>query len=183
MTMTVGVLALIGLLLLWMTVAFNPLTGLRRRTTIDWKRLDEEMQRRHDLIPNLVLAVKAAADVEPEALIRVIEARNRTMMAGGVAQKAAEEGRLSRALQAFFAAAARQPGLSSNERITQLQQELTAIEYRLVAVAQAYNTHAAALNQVRETFPANVLAGTFRFEPATLFEITDASDSDVPPGW
>ena len=166
------VLTLIGLFLLWIMAAFNRLIGLRNHTTTAWKQLDVELKRRHDLIPNLVLAVKSAVNPEPEPLIRVIEARNRTMSVGGVAQKAAQEGQLSQAMQAFFAAAETHPAMQSDVRIRQLLDDLRAVEYRLVTVAQAYNVHAAALNDAQETCPTDVLAGTFHFSPAILFDVS-----------
>jgi LemA protein len=174
------VLTLIGLFLLWILVIFNRLVTLRNQATQAWKRLDAELKRRHDLIPNVVLEVQRAVNPEPAALIRVIDAHNPTLMAGGVAQKAAEEGRISRALQAFFAEVERSPAMQSSERLQPLLRQLRDIEYRLVSLAQSYNLHAGALNEVRETFPADVLAGTFHFRPATLFDISADSDCDVP---
>ena len=172
------VLMLVGLFLLWIASAFSRLLVLRRRTITAWQRVDAELQRRHDLIPNLMLAVKSVMEVEPDAFVRLIEARNQTMMAGGVARKAIEEGRLSQAMQAFLAAAEEHPAMQSDARIRELLTALRAVEYRLVAVAQAYNIHATALNDAQETCPTDVLAGTLHFHPAVLFDVSGDAPQD-----
>lgn len=165
------ILGLVGLVVLWVILAFGRLIALRSRATAAWKCLDAALKHRQDVVPNLVLAVKSVMDLQPEALIRVIEARNRTMMAGGVRYKAAEEGQLSDALRTFFVLAARHPAMQSSARIRQLLRELMEIEYRLVSVAQSYNALAAALNAAYGTWPAALLTGTLHFQPVPLFAV------------
>ena len=166
------VLVLIGGCCLWVLLLLDRLVRLRNRVTTAWKRVDVELQRRHDLIPNVMLAVQSTVALDAATLTRVIDARNRTIMVGGVTPKAVQEAELSRALQAFFALVECHPELRSHARLQQLLEALRAIEYRLVNAAQGYNTLAAALNALQETFPSDVLAGTFHFPPATLFDVT-----------
>lgn len=167
------VLALIGAVLLYALLLCNRLIRLRHRTSAAWRSLDAALKQRHAFLPNVVLEVQRAINPEPAALIRVIEAHNQTLMAGGVAQKAAEEGRVSRALQAFFAEVERHPAMASDERLAPLLRHLREIEYRLVDLAQSYNRHAGALNEALETFPTDVVAGTLQFQPTALFDISE----------
>ncbi len=175
------VLGAIGLFLLWVMCSFNRLIGLRNQVTNAWKQIDVQLKRRHDLIPNLVLAIKGVMDFEQQTLTRVIEARNRAMMVGGVAAKAAQEAHLSQALRQLFVVAEQYPVLQSNENIRQLQEELVSTENRISFARQFYNDITTQFNTALETFPTNLLGSTFHFEPATLFEITTAAERDVPP--
>ena len=175
------VLGAIGLFLLWVMCSFNRLIGLRNQVTNAWKQIDVQLKRRHDLIPNLVLAIKGVMDFEQQTLTRVIEARNRAMMVGGVAAKAAQEAHLSQALRQLFVVAEQYPVLQSNENIRQLQEELVSTENRISFARQFYNDITTQFNTALETFPTNLLGSTFHFEPATLFEITAAAERDVPP--
>ena len=172
----------VGLMfLLWAVGIYNTLVTLRQGVDAAWAQIDVQLKRRHDLIPNLVLAIKGVMDFEQQTLTRVIEARNRAMMVGGVAAKAAQEAHLSQALRQLFVVAEQYPVLQSNENVRQLQEELVSTENRISFARQFYNDITTQFNTALETFPTNLLGSTFHFEPATLFEITTAAERDVPP--
>src|SRR6185436_15209448 len=96
-------LAVLALLVFWIIGAYNGLIALKNQVANAWKQIDVQLKRRHDLIPNLVNAVKGAMDFEKGTLEAVISARNKAVGATGVAQVAKAEGELSQALGRFFA--------------------------------------------------------------------------------
>ena len=174
------VLVLIGLCLLWIMAAFNHLIRLRNQTTNAWKQIDVQLKRRHDLIPNLVLAIKGVMDFEQQTLTRVIEARNRAIMGGGVAEKAAQEAALSQALRQLFALAENYPALKSNDNVRQLQEELVSTENRIGFARQFYNDITTQFNIAQEVFPASLVARALQFQPAVLFTIDAVAERSVP---
>jgi LemA protein len=145
-----------------------------------WKQIDVQLKRRHDLIPNLVNTVKGAMEFEQETLQKVIQARNAAVGASGVADAAAKENALTGALGRLFALAESYPALKSNENVKQLQEELSSTENKISFARQFYNDIATKFNIAQQVFPANIIAGMFRFQPAELFEIAEAAERNVP---
>ena len=170
------VLVLVGLVTLWALGAMGRLLHPRGRMLRAWRVLEAALRSRHELVPHLVLAIRAVAEPQAEALMAVIDARNAAMIAGGVRQRAAEEVRLSQALRAFLDSVSQSVPVQADAKVQQLEADLLGLEYALVGSAMRYNEAALALNRAHERVPMNVLAGTFRFEPATPFapEHTDA---------
>lgn len=167
------VLVLVGLFVLWILAILGRLVAMRGRVLRDWGVLDRVIRRRHELLPELVLAIKALEEIDPEPVTRVIDARNAAIMAGGVQQRAAAEVRLSLAMRIFFDAITQSVLVQANAHVQQLEGELLTIEHALVSAGLRYNESVAAVNRAYESVPANVLAGAFRFEPATLFAPSD----------
>jgi LemA protein len=180
-------LLLIVVIAIWMISAYNGLIALKGDTANAWKQIDVQLKRRHDLIPNLVNAVKGAMDFERQTLEAVIQARNQAVRvqasatpAGGVKELAAAEAQLTSALSRFNIVAEQYPQLKATANIGQLQEELTSTENRVSFARQAYNDTATSYNVRQQQFPTNLVAGLVRAEPVELWEITDEKERDVP---
>lgn len=177
-----GIIVLIGIVVvvLWAIVAYNRLVSLRNQVANGWRQIDVQLKRRHDLIPNLVNAVKGYMKYEQETLQRVIEARNQAVAAQGVAEAAQRESELTAALGRLFALVESYPELKANQNVLQLQEELTSTENKIAFARQFYNDIATKYNIARESFPSSIIATLFRFPPAELFVIADERERQAP---
>lgn len=173
-------LGLFALVIIWVIAKYNSLIKLRNQTTNGWKQIDVQLKRRHDLIPNLVNTVKGQMEFERDTLERVIQARNAATTATGVADAAMKENVLTGALSKLFALVENYPTLRSNENVKQLQEELTSTENKISFARQFYNDIATQFNISQQTFPGNIIASLFNFQPSELFEIQVASEREVP---
>jgi LemA protein len=173
-------LAVIALLVVWAIASYNRLVGLRNQVANGWRQIDVQLKRRHDLIPNLVNAVRGSMDFERDTLTAVMEARAKAQTAAGPADAAQKEGQLSLALGRLLAVAENYPTLKSNDNVKMLQEELSATENKVGFARQFYNDIATQFNTSQQVFPTSVFAGAFGFKPAELFEITEAAERDVP---
>jgi LemA protein len=173
-------LAILVGVILWAIFLYNGLVTLRNQVTNGWKQIDVQLKRRHDLIPNLVSTVKGIMQFEQETLQKVVEARSAAMGARGVKDAAAKESALTDALSKFFVVVEQYPQLRSSENVGKLQEELTSTENKISFSRQFYNDIATKFNTAQQVFPANMIAGTFGFQPAELFEITVAAEREVP---
>jgi len=173
-------LVLIAVVVLWAVASYNRLVGLRNQSLNGWKQIDVQLKRRHDLIPNLVNAVRGSMDFERDTLTAVMEARARAQSATGPADAAQKEGQLSQALGRLFAVAENYPTLKSNDNVKMLQEELSATENKVGFARQFYNDIATKFNTAQQVFPTNIFASLFGFKASELFEITDAADREVP---
>ena len=174
------VLAVVGVSVLWVIVKYNGLVTLRNQVLNGWKQIDVQLKRRHDLIPNLVNTVKGVMEFEQETLEKVVAARSAAMGARGAADAAAKEGALTDALSKFFVVVEQYPQLRSSENVRQLQEELTSTENKISFARQFYNDIATSFNIAQQVFPDNLIASTFHFQAAELFEITVAAEREVP---
>lgn len=180
MTFLVVLLIVVAVLALWVVGQYNRLVTLRNQAQNGWRQIDVQLKRRHDLIPNLVNAVKGIMEFEQETLQKVIAARNAATGATGVADAAAKENALTGALTRLFALAESYPALKSNENVRQLQEELSSTENKISFARQFYNDIATRFNISQEVFPGNIIAGVFGFQRSELFEITEAAERSVP---
>src|SRR5262245_20928513 len=160
--------------------SYNRLIGMRNQVANGWRQIDVQLKRRHDLIPNLVNAVRGSMDFERDTLTAVMEARAKAQAATGPADAAQKEGQLSTALGRLFAVAENYPTLKSSDNVRMLQEELSATENKVGFARQFYNDIATKFNTAQQVFPTNLFAATLGFKPAELFEITDAADREVP---
>src|SRR5438067_7159796 len=172
-----GALALVAI---WAIVGYNRLVGLRNQVLNAWRQIDVQLKRRHDLIPNLVNAVRGSMDFERDTLTAVMEARAKALTATGPADAAQKEGQLSLALGRLLAVAENYPTLKSNDNVKMLQEELSATENKVGFARQFYNDIATKFNTAQQVFPTNFFATGLGFKPAELFEITDVADRAVP---
>lgn len=180
--MGIALLVVLVVVVLWVISAYNKLIALKNQVANAWKQIDVQLKRRHDLIPNLVNAVKGAMDFEKSTLEAVISARNKAVSAtgGGVAQVAKAEGELTQALGRLFALSENYPQLKATANIQQLQEELTSTENKVGFARQLYNDVATGYNTAQQQFPTNLVAGLAKATPADLWEIEDAAERAVP---
>jgi len=171
---------IIVFLVVWAIASFNRLVGLRNQVLNGWRQIDVQLKRRHDLIPNLVNAVKGSMDFERDTLTAVMEARAKALTATGPSDAALKEGQLSAALGRLLAVAENYPTLKSNDNVKMLQEELSATENKVGFARQFYNDIVTKFNTAQQVFPTNLFAATFGFKPAELFEITEQADREVP---
>ncbi|MBI4949621.1 MAG: LemA family protein [Deltaproteobacteria bacterium] len=167
---TIIVLGIIGLIILWVILAYNGLVTLKNQVENAWKQIDVQLKRRYDLIPNLVNTVKGAMAFERDTLGKVIEARAKAMGAGSVSAKGAAENMLTEALGRLFALVESYPDLKSNNNVLQLQEELTSTENRIGFARQFYNDIVAQFNTKQSVFPTLIIASTFGFKKADYFQ-------------
>ena len=170
---------------------YNSLVTLRQRYKNAFAQIDVQLKRRYDLIPNLVETAKGYLKHERETLEAVIKARNLALSASQQAGAAVgqpdamhslgqAEGQLNGALARLMVVVERYPELKADKNMAMLQEEITATENKVAFARQAYNDAATAYNTKREVFPANLFAGAFGFQPATLFEVTQAAEREAP---
>ncbi len=176
---TIVVLAVIAVLVLFLIVTYNRLVKLRNRIDAAWSQIDVQLKRRHDLIPNLVETVKGYAAHERETLEAVVVARRQAVEATGVENQAQAENMLTGALRQLFALAEAYPDLKANQNFLALQEELTGTEGRIAFSRQFYNEQTLAYDNARESFPTNIVAGVFNFEPREYFEAEESSRQPV----
>ena len=173
-------LVIVVLLVLWFIGLYNRIVGLRNNVEASWKQVDVQLQKRYDLIPNLVETVKGYAAHEKETLERVIQARNAAMAAGGnVAQHAEAENMLTGALKSIFALSEAYPDLKANQNFLMLQQELSSIENKIAYSRQHYNDVVRSYNTMQQQFPANLVAGMAGATPKEYFELTEPGARDA----
>jgi len=174
-------LGVVVLLLLWCAFAYNRFVTLINRAKEAWADIDVQLKRRYDLIPNLVETVKGYAKHESSAFENVTKARAAAMGAGSLADKGVAENNLAGALKSVFAIAEAYPDLKANQNFLALQSELTDTEDKIQAARRFYNGNVRDLNTSIESFPGNVIAGSFHFSKMELFELGDADAAAKEP--
>lgn len=158
---------------------YNKLIRLRNAVEEGFGQIDVQLQRRNDLIPNLVETVKGYASHERQALEAVISARAKGMGAGTVGEKAAADNAITGALRQLLAVAEAYPDLKANTNFLSLQEELASTENKIGFARQRYNDQVRALNVAVETIPTNLIANLFKINRAEYFE-ADESARSVP---
>ena len=161
-------------------VLYNQLVALEVRVDNAWSDIDVQLKRRHDLIPNIVEAVKGYVGYEKGTLEAVVNARAKAMSAGSAKEAAAAENTLTGTLKSLFALAESYPQLRGSEQFTGLQQSLSSIEEALQGARRYYNASVRDLNTSVRMFPWNLLAGVAGARPREFFEISDAAERAVP---
>lgn len=179
-------IVLIVLVVLAAFVVFIYNGMVQGRNVVDeaWNQISVQLKRRHDLIPNLVSAVKGYMDFEQETLTKVVEARGAAVNASqagpaGAAASAQAENFLTGALRQLFALVENYPTLKANENVLGLQEELTTTENQIGFARQFYNSSVRSFNTSIQTFPTVVIAGMFGFRARDYFQIEEA-DAEVP---
>ncbi|HEY8170350.1 MAG TPA: LemA family protein [Candidatus Limnocylindria bacterium] len=177
-------IAVVLLIVAFLIFTYNGLVRLRNQVDEAWNQISVQLKRRHDLIPNLVNAVKGYMQFEQETLTRVTEARTAAVTAqqagpANAGQAAQAENFLTGALRQLFALVENYPDLKANENVMQLQEELTTTENQIGFSRQHYNSTVRELNTSIQTFPANTVAGMFGFRERDYFQIAE-SDTAVP---
>jgi LemA protein len=184
MGLVIGIIVavVVVLLLLWVVMAYNGLVRARNAFKNAFAQIDVQLQRRFDLIPNLVETAKAYMAHERQTLEAVTNARAAAVAGLSAAQAnpgdpvamqklAQSQGALTAALGRFTATAEAYPDLKANQNMMQLSEELTSTENRVAFARQAYNDSVMSYNNRRQAFPGSVIAGTFNFGEAAQWEI------------
>ena len=181
-----GTLIFIGVIvavIIYIIAVYNRLIALKNRFKNGFAQIDVQLQRRHDLIPNLVETAKGYMSHEKETLTQVIEARNQAVSAkqataahpddaNAVTQLGKAESLLSGSLANFFALSENYPDLKANDTMAQLMEELSSTENRIGFARQAFNDAVMNYNTYREQFPQNFIGGLFgSFSEAKLLQI------------
>ena len=175
--MALALLGIIVLIVVIVAVMYNGLVQLRVRSDSAWSDIDVQLKRRHDLIPNLVETVKGYAAHEKGTFENIAKFRSMAMQATGPADKAAAENQLTGALKSLFAVAENYPQLQASQEFTQLQGSLNQTEDSIQNARRYYNAVVRDLNTKIQSFPTNLLAGTFGFQQKQFFE-TAAADRE-----
>ncbi len=175
------ILVVVVIVLMWAIGQYNALVKLRNLVQEAWRQIDVELQRRHDMIPNLVETVKGYAKHERETFEAVTKARAAAANPElSPAQHAVQENMLTQALGKLFAVVENYPQLKADALFQQLQTELTNTEDRIAAGRRFYNANVRTLNTKVETFPTNIIAGMFGFHREEYFETEDPEAREVP---
>lgn len=182
MMTTLILVGVIVLLIFWVISIYNRLITFRNQVKNAWSQIDVQLQRRYDLIPNLVEAVKGYMGFEKSTLDAVIKARSQAVAArndlvqkggpteGSIQQLASAESALKSSLGNIFALAENYPQLRASENMMQLQEELNATENKVAFSRQAYNDQVLQYNTFQQQFPAAIFAGLFGHHPAEVYE-------------
>ena len=160
--------------------AYNSFVRLRNQVRNAWKQIDVQLKRRHDLIPNLINAVKGQMEFEKGTLESVILARSAAVGAKNIADSIEKEDMLSTALSKLFAVVENYPTLKANESVQPLMEELTTTENQITFARQFYNDITTSYNTKLEMFPANLFASSFGFKMLPLFQIKESADRETP---
>jgi LemA protein len=165
-------------------VMYNRFVSQRNTIAESWRQVDVELQRRHDLIPNLVETVKASARFEQATLQQVVQARAQAVAArqsgGDPAAQGVAEQQLSGALRGFFGLAESYPELRSSQNFLHLQQQLAETEDRIAAGRRFYNANVRSYNTRIGQFPSSIVAGAGKFTPAEYFAVDDPDVRATP---
>lgn len=178
-------IVVVFLLILWLIGAYNKLVRQRNEVKNAWSQIDVQLQRRYDLIPNLVETVKGYMQYEKGTLEAVISARNQAQQArqtlgaaggptgenGSLQELLKAEGSLRSSLGSVFALMENYPQLRATENMQRLQEELSTTENRIAFSRQAYNDAVLMYNTSQQVFPTNLVSRTFGHHPVDLFEV------------
>ncbi len=165
------ILAIVVVIAIVLIVIYNQLVTLRQRVQNAWSQIDVQLQRRFDLIPNLVETVKGYMTHEQETLTKVTDLRSSWANAKTVEEKANLEGELTNTLKTIMAVAENYPNLKADQSFNKLQTELSDTENKISYSRQFYNDTVTMYNTKLETFPSNLVAGMFGFKSSTLFNV------------
>ena len=167
-----GVIVLIVVFVLYSFVKgnYNTFVSLDEAVKGSWAQVENQLQRRYDLIPNLVETVKGYAKQEKDVLVEVTNARAKVGGAASVPEKIGANNELSGALSRLLVVVEKYPDLKSNQNFLRLQDELAGTENRIAVERKRYNDAVKTYNVAIRSFPANLLAGMFNFQSAMFFE-------------
>jgi len=180
MALLIIVLVVILILIVWFIGIYNRLVGLRNNVDASWKQVDVQLQKRYDLIPNLVETVKGYAAHEKTVFENVTAARSQCINAQGAKAQGEAENMLTGTLKSLFAVAEAYPDLKANQNFLMLQQELANIENKIAYSRQHYNDVVRAYNTLQQQFPSNLVAGMASCKPSDYFELAEPEAREVP---
>lgn len=171
MTIFFIILAIVVVIALFIIGAYNGLVKSRQKVKNAWSQIEVQLQRRFDLIPNLVETVKGYMEHESSVLERVTSLRSSWANASSVKEKANLDNELSGVLKTIMAVSENYPDLKSNQNFTELQNSLTETENKISFSRQFYNDTVTMYNTKLEVFPSNIIASMFNFKAESLFNV------------
>ena len=176
----VGVIFIVGLMFVgWVFSGYNSLVSTNEEVTSKWSQVENNMQRRSDLIPNLVNTVKGYTKHEEKVFAEIADARSKLMGANSIEDKAKADGELSNALSRLMVISGSYPDLKANTQYTQLMDELAGTENRIAVSRRDYNEAVKKYNLKVKTLPVSIIAGSMGFSEKTYFEAEEKS-KEVP---
>lgn len=164
---------IILILIIWTILIYNNIISLKNQVKSAWSQIDVQLKRRHDLIPNLVSAVKGYMQYEQDVIQKVVIARTVAMKATRMLEKAEKENILSQALHELFTVIENYPVLKSSTNVLELQEELVSTENKIAFSRQFYNDLVANYKTALESFPNNIVASFFAFNSIEYFKINE----------
>lgn len=178
----IGLTVLLVLLLLYGVSIYNRLVSLRQSAREGWSGIDVQLKRRSNLVPNLVETVKGYAKHEKQLFEEVTELRAKTSDASSSDANARQEleGQMSTALMRIFAVAEAYPELQADKTFIELQQSLSELENQIQMARRYYNGTVRDLNIAVQSFPSNIVAGSFGFVEGSYYEVEHAIERHVP---
>lgn len=171
----IGIGILVVILIIMLVSGYNGMVSKQETVDSTLANLDVMLQRRADLIPNLVNTVKGYTSHETEVIDKITEARTKLVNANSVQEKSNANDELSNSLKALMVVVENYPDLKASVNFTQLSDELAGTENRIAVARRDYNNAVKSFNTTVKRFPNNILAGMFGFEQAQYFEADEAS--------
>ncbi len=168
-------LIILVVVIAWFIAVYNGLVGARNKVKNAFAQIDTQLQRRFDLIPNLVETVKGYASHEKELLENVTASRSGYMNAHSNGEKIAADNQLTSTLKTLFAVAENYPELKANENFSKLQDDLRGTEDKVAFSRQFYNDAVTMYNNKLQMFPTNLIGGMFGFKEEVLFNTEEAA--------
>ena len=175
MTVVIVLLVILAIFVIWGISVYNTLIQGKNKVKNAFAQIDTVLQRRFDLIPNLIETVKGYASHESSLLEKITHARTAYLNASSAEGKLEAEGILSSSLKSLFAVAENYPELKANTNFLQLQSELGNTEDKISHARQFYNDTVTRFNNSIATFPNSIIAGIFGFKESDLFKADDAT--------
>jgi LemA protein len=176
------ILGIIVVLVLMLVSLYNRLVKLRNNRQQAFADVDVQLKQRHDMIPQLVEAVRGYMQHERGVLTAVTEARANAMKATTINEKIAAETKLSTALDGLKVAVEAYPDLKASQNFLDLQNEISDIENKIAAARRFFNSATKELNVATEVFPSNIIANMFNFKREPLFELGEQrAAAEEPP--
>ncbi len=173
------VLIIVGLPLLYIVYTYNRLVTKRNIVDNAWYQIDTLLQKRFDLVPNLVSTVQAYAKHEKEVFENIAKARSAWKNASTVKDNANADNMFTGALKKLFAVSEGYPELKANQNFMMLQEELTGIENKIAYSRQRYNRSVMVFNTFIQRFPSNIIANLFKFGKRDYYQIDDEARGSV----
>lgn len=170
MTLVLIIVAILVVLLIAFWLTYNRMVSRRNAVDNSWAQIEAALQRRHDLIPNLVESVKGYATHEKSTFEEVTRARSGAVAAKAPGTQAAAEDALTAAVGKLIVVAEQYPQLRATENFQQLQQQLSDTEDQIQITRRVYNDTVQTYNTMIQQFPASLIANSFHFEPRQFFD-------------
>ena len=171
-------LIILGVIILYIIIAYNSLIVLRNRIENAWSQIDVQLKRRYDLIPNLINTVKGYVKHEKTVLTDITKARTQ-LISGSMKDKAKASNQITEALKSLFAVAENYPQLKANENFKMLQEELSGTESKIAYSRQFYNDSVMSFNNKVQRFPASIIAGIFNFKEKEFFKVEEVEKKNI----